>query len=80
MLRLQDITSLIKDIPSIEKCLSIVDRKALDRETREDSSSSDQPSSTEEAQWVSCASANQFNHFQERCVEKTTSTAAIVLR
>ncbi len=80
MPRLPDITTLIKDIPNIEKCLSIMDRKALDRETREDSSSSDQPSSTVAAQWVSCASANQFNHFQESCVEKTTSTAAIVPR
>jgi hypothetical protein len=52
----------------------------FDRQTREDWSSSDKTSSKGEARRVSVGSANQFNKFQEGCVEENTNTAAIVLR
>ena len=48
---------LLKDDPHIHKCLFVVDRKDLDRQTRE-----------------------EFNRFQEGCVEENTSTAALVAR
>ena len=50
-------STLLKDNPSIEKCLFVVDRKDLDRQTRE-----------------------EFNRFQEGCVEKNTNTGALVGR
>src|SRR5690606_30488751 len=43
--------------PEIEKCLFVVDRKDLDRQTRE-----------------------EFNKFQEGCVEQNTNTEALVRR
>ena len=49
--------TLLKDNPDIEKCLFVVDRKDLDRQTRE-----------------------EFNKFQEGCVEENTNTAALVRR
>ena len=45
-------STLLKDNPDIEKCLFVVDRKDLDRQTRE-----------------------EFNKFQEGCVEENTNTA-----
>lgn len=48
---------LLKDNPDIEKCLFVVDRKDLDRQTRE-----------------------EFNRFQEGCVEENTNTEALVRR
>jgi type I restriction enzyme R subunit len=50
-------STLLKDNPDIEKCLFVVDRKDLDRQTRE-----------------------EFNKFQEGCVEENTNTAALVGR
>lgn len=50
-------STLLKDTPEIEKCLFVVDRKDLDRQTRE-----------------------EFNKFQEGCVEENTNTAALVRR
>src|ERR1019366_310180 len=50
-------STLLKDNPNIEKCLFVVDRKDLDRQTRE-----------------------EFNKFQEGCVEENTNTAALVRR
>jgi type I restriction enzyme, R subunit len=50
-------STLLKDNPNIEKCLFVVDRKDLDRQTRE-----------------------EFNKFQEGCVEENTNTAALVKR
>ena len=50
-------STLLKDNPDIVKCLFVVDRKDLDRQTRE-----------------------EFNKFQEGCVEETTNTAALVRR
>ncbi len=50
-------STLLKDNPEIEKCLFVVDRKDLDRQTRE-----------------------EFNRFQEGCVEENTNTAALVRR
>ena len=50
-------TTLLKDNPDIEKCLFVVDRKDLDRQTRE-----------------------EFNRFQEGCVEENTNTATLVRR
>jgi type I restriction enzyme R subunit len=50
-------STLLKDNPNIEKCLFVVDRKDLDRQTRE-----------------------EFNRFQEGCVEENTNTAALVRR
>ncbi|KPX64925.1 type I restriction endonuclease subunit R [Pseudomonas amygdali] len=50
-------STLLKDNQEIEKCLFVVDRKDLDRQTRE-----------------------EFNKFQEGCVEENTNTAALVRR
>lgn len=50
-------STLLKDNPDIEKCLFVVDRKDLDRQTRE-----------------------EFNRFQEGCVEENTNTEALVHR
>ena len=50
-------STLLKTNDSIHKCLFVVDRKDLDRQTRE-----------------------EFNRFQENCVEKNTNTAALVRR
>ncbi len=49
--------TLLKDNPDIEKCLFVVDRKDLDRQTRE-----------------------EFNRFQEGCVEENTNTETLVQR
>ena len=50
-------STLLKDNPDIEKCLFVVDRKDLDRQTRE-----------------------EFNRFQDGCVEENTNTGALVRR
>jgi type I restriction enzyme R subunit len=50
-------STLLKDNPDIHKCLFVVDRKDLDRQTRE-----------------------EFNKFQEGCVEQNTNTEALVRR
>ena len=50
-------STLLKDNPNISKCLFVVDRKDLDRQTRE-----------------------EFNRFQEKCVEENTNTANLVTR
>ena len=50
-------STLLKTNESIHKCLFVVDRKDLDRQTRE-----------------------EFNRFQENCVEENTNTAALVRR
>lgn len=50
-------STLLKDNPNIEKCLFVVDRKDLDRQTRE-----------------------EFNRFQEGCVEENTNTDTLVKR
>ena len=50
-------STLLKTDDSIHKCLFVVDRKDLDRQTRE-----------------------EFNRFQENCVEENTNTAALVRR
>ncbi|OQX11945.1 MAG: DEAD/DEAH box helicase [Thiothrix lacustris] len=50
-------STLLKDNPDVEKCLFVVDRKDLDRQTRE-----------------------EFNKFQEGCVEQNTNTEALVRR
>ena len=50
-------STLLKDNPDIEKCLFIVDRKDLDKQTRE-----------------------EFNKFQEGCVEENTNTETLVKR
>lgn len=50
-------STLLKYNPVIEKCLFVVDRKDLDRQTRE-----------------------EFNKFQEGCVEENTNTETLVLR
>ncbi len=50
-------STLLKDNQDIEKCLFVVDRKDLDRQTRE-----------------------EFNRFQEKCVEENTNTGALVRR
>lgn len=49
--------TLLKDNPDIAKCLFVVDRKDLDRQTRE-----------------------EFNRFQENCVEENTNTGSLVRR
>lgn len=49
--------TLLKDNPDIAKCLFVVDRKDLDRQTRE-----------------------EFNRFQENCVEGNTNTESLVRR
>lgn len=50
-------STLLKDNPDIQKCLFVVDRKDLDRQTRE-----------------------EFNKFQEGCVEENTNTETLVRR
>ncbi len=50
-------STLLKDNHDIEKCLFVVDRKDLDRQTRE-----------------------EFNKFQENCVEENTNTETLVRR
>jgi type I restriction enzyme R subunit len=50
-------STLLKDNHDIEKCLFVVDRKDLDRQTRE-----------------------EFNKFQEGCVEENTNTYTLVQR
>lgn len=50
-------STLLKDNNQIEKCLFVVDRKDLDRQTRE-----------------------EFNRFQEGCVEENTNTETLVRR
>jgi type I restriction enzyme, R subunit len=50
-------STLLKENPHIHKCVFVVDRKDLDRQTRE-----------------------EFNKFQEGCVEENTNTAALVRR
>lgn len=50
-------STLLKANPAIEKCLFVVDRKDLDRQTRE-----------------------EFNRFQDGCVESNTNTDALVSR
>lgn len=50
-------STLLKDNPDVEKCLFVVDRKDLDRQTRE-----------------------EFNKFQEGCVEENTNTESLVRR
>ncbi len=49
--------TLLKAKEDIDKCLFVVDRKDLDRQTRE-----------------------EFNRFQENCVEENTNTATLVRR
>ncbi len=49
--------TLLKDNQDVEKCLFVVDRKDLDRQTRE-----------------------EFNRFQDGCVEENTNTDALVRR
>ena len=50
-------STLLKDNRDIDKCLFVVDRKDLDRQTRE-----------------------EFNRFQEGCVEENTNTETLVRR
>ncbi|WP_338438753.1 type I restriction endonuclease subunit R [Synechococcus elongatus] len=50
-------STLLKDNPNVDKCLFVVDRKDLDRQTRE-----------------------EFNRFQEGCVEENTNTETLVRR
>jgi type I restriction enzyme, R subunit len=50
-------STLLKENDHIHKCIFVVDRKDLDRQTRE-----------------------EFNKFQEGCVEENTNTAALVRR
>jgi type I restriction enzyme R subunit len=50
-------STLLKENDQIDKCLFVVDRKDLDRQTRE-----------------------EFNRFQEGCVEENTNTRALVDR
>ena len=50
-------STLLKQNEHIHKCLFVVDRKDLDRQTRE-----------------------EFNRFQEGCVEENTNTASLVTR
>jgi type I restriction enzyme R subunit len=50
-------STLLKADPNVEKCLFVVDRKDLDRQTRE-----------------------EFNRFQEGCVEENTNTETLVRR
>lgn len=50
-------STLLKENHDIEKCLFVVDRKDLDRQTRE-----------------------EFNRFQEGCVEENTNTESLVER
>ena len=73
-------STLLKLNEHIRKCLFVVDRKDLDRQTREDWSNSDKTLSEGKARRVSARSANQFNRFQEGCVEENTNTAGFVHR
>lgn len=50
-------STLLKENPDIEKCLFVVDRKDLDKQTRE-----------------------EFNKFQDGCVEENTNTDSLVRR
>ena len=50
-------STLLKDNPNIEKCLFVVDRKDLDKQTRD-----------------------EFNKFQNQCVEGNTNTETLVQR
>lgn len=50
-------STLLKENPDIEKCLFVVDRKDLDKQTRD-----------------------EFNKFQEKCVEENTNTETLVRR
>ena len=50
-------STLLKDNPDVEKVLFVVDRKDLDRQTRE-----------------------EFNKFQDGCVEENTNTGSLVRR
>lgn len=50
-------STLLKAIPTVDKCVFVVDRKDLDRQTRE-----------------------EFNRFQEGCVEENTNTKTLVDR
>ena len=50
-------STLLKDNPDVEKCLFVVERKDLGRQTRE-----------------------EFNKFQEGCVEENTNTETLVQR
>ena len=50
-------STLLKDNHEIEKCIFVVDRKDLDRQTRE-----------------------EFNKFQEGCIEQNTNTEVLVRR
>jgi len=50
-------STLLKDNPDVDKCLFVVDRKDLDRQTRE-----------------------EFNKFQQDCVEENTNTETLVKR
>ena len=50
-------STLLKDDPNVDKCLFVVDRKDLDRQTRE-----------------------EFNRFQDGCVEENTNTETLVRR
>jgi type I restriction enzyme R subunit len=50
-------STLLKDNPAIDKCIFVVDRTDLDRQTRE-----------------------EFNRFQEGCVEENANTAVLVRR
>jgi len=50
-------STLLKDNEAVDKCLFVVDRKDLDRQTRE-----------------------EFNRFQEGCVEENTNTETLVRR
>ena len=50
-------STLLKANPTVDKCIFVVDRKDLDRQTRE-----------------------EFNRFQEGCVEENTNTRALVDR
>jgi type I restriction enzyme R subunit len=50
-------STLLKANPNIDKCLFVVDRKDLDRQTRE-----------------------EFNRFQDGCVEENTNTGTLVQR
>ena len=50
-------STLLKADPNIKKCVFVVDRKDLDRQTRE-----------------------EFNRFQEGCVEENTNTGTLVRR
>jgi len=50
-------STLLKENPNVDKCLFVVDRKDLDRQTRE-----------------------EFNRFQQGCVEENTNTETLVRR